>query len=713
MCGAPRPGDETSAVAALDAALADALRAGGEHEDHDDEDEDHDDDDDHNDDENQEDEEEDQDEQDEDDDEDEDEEEEQDEEEGGDARAAETGAAPETVAPDDEDEEEEDEGLFSLFDETAAAPFRSAPSLMREPSAGFAELLLARTTSDSGTAVATGAILKKKEQKDVILITTVVTKIRSTAKMEVRLEQSIATKRWTPVEFMQRMHSNWSREQDHALLDFLDSMESSSTLTIKALMGKIPTITLPKKFMEYKKSGFSEFNMLEVQGRLLLICYFNQHIEELLPIINIRNLDPQSLGAKIRRMNRFIFMRLKQPMLEKAIELTAAPSGAGLPASLSLDNMKALASRDLGEIEPTNSNCIFVQAFKELNAKDPMIFRHVTSNDRVFAVDFKEERGIDAGGVFREGVTRIVEDVFSEHFNLLILCPNGVHQVHMNMDKYVPNPRHTSTLALQMYEFLGKMMGMSLRVKLYLPFEFPPIVWKLLVGEAPTFEDLMAIDSITCKFLDAVRNCELDDIVDQDLFSLKYGDKLRFVYTGSDGVERELVKGGKSISVTFDNRIEYCNMVIEARLSEFNKQVAAISRGMGEVVPLRALQLFSWSQLEMLVSGSPVFDIALWKRNTEASGVSKETLALFWKVIESMTPKEQAGFVRFAWGRSRLPTAEHFSTKMKLTNAGSASLPLAHTCFFSVEMPSYTTEAAMRHGLMTAIHFGAGGILMS
>jgi hypothetical protein len=331
----------------------------------------------------------------------------------------------------------------------------------------------------------------------------------------------------------------------------------------------------------------------------------------------------------------------------------------------------------------------------------------------VFAVDFKEERGIDAGGVFREGVTRIVEDVFSEHFNLLILCPNGVHQVHLNMDKFVPNPRHTSSLALQMFEFLGKMMGMSLRVKLYLPFEFPPIVWKLLVGETPTFDDLMAIDSITCKFLDAVRNCELDDIVDQDLFALKYGDKLRFVYTGSDGVERELIKGGKSVSVTFHNREDYCNMVIEARLSEFNKQIAAISRGLGEVVPLRVLQLFSWAQLEVLVSGSPVFDIALWKRNTDASGVSKETLALFWKVIESMTPKEQAGFVRFAWGRSRLPSADDFTTKMKLTNAGSASLPLAHTCFFSVEMPAYTTEAAMRHGLMTAIHFGAGGILMS
>jgi hypothetical protein len=31
--------------------------------------------------------------------------------------------------------------------------------------------------------------------------------------------------------------------------------------------------------------------------------------------------------------------------------------------------------------------------------------------------------------------------------------------------------------------------------------------------------------------------------------------------------------------------------------------------------------------------------------------------------------------------------------------------------FVSIEMPEYKTEEEMRHGLLTAIHYGIGGIL--
>ena len=36
------------------------------------------------------------------------------------------------------------------------------------------------------------------------------------------------------------------------------------------------------------------------------------------------------------------------------------------------------------------------------------------------------------------------------------------------------------------------------------------------------------------------------------------------------------------------------------------------------------------------------------------------------------------------------------------------ALPLAHTCFFHVELPDYSTEDRMRWGLSIALHYGAG-----
>lgn len=39
------------------------------------------------------------------------------------------------------------------------------------------------------------------------------------------------------------------------------------------------------------------------------------------------------------------------------------------------------------------------------------------------------------------------------------------------------------------------------------------------------------------------------------------------------------------------------------------------------------------------------------------------------------------------------------------------AMQVSHTCFFSVELPPYSSEDLMRKGLLTAIHFGMGGIL--
>lgn len=44
-------------------------------------------------------------------------------------------------------------------------------------------------------------------------------------------------------------------------------------------------------------------------------------------------------------------------------------------------------------------------------------------------INFVGEDGVDAGGVFREGMSRMVEDLFSPDLDLLMQCPNGRHAV--------------------------------------------------------------------------------------------------------------------------------------------------------------------------------------------------------------------------------------------------------------------------------------------
>ncbi len=52
-----------------------------------------------------------------------------------------------------------------------------------------------------------------------------------------------------------------------------------------------------------------------------------------------------------------------------------------------------------------------------------------------------------------------------------------------NLDTYLPNPAAVSPLHIQMFEYVGKLLGIAIRTKNPLPFSLPSLVWKPLVGE--------------------------------------------------------------------------------------------------------------------------------------------------------------------------------------------------------------------------------------
>ncbi|GLE01131.1 hypothetical protein PINS_up009961 [Pythium insidiosum] len=284
----------------------------------------------------------------------------------------------------------------------------------------------------------------------------------------------------------------------------------------------------------------------------------------------------------------------------------------------------------------------------------------------------------------------MVDDLFSAHFNLFVLCPNGQHDTGTNRGMYLPNPKCTSPVAIQMYEFVGKLLGISLRTHGDFPFAFPSLVWKQLIGQALDRADLEGTDAMFVQMLDGIQNCERDGIYTDAEFEAAFdGLDLRFTAFDCNGVEVELVDGGKSKRVTFESRLEFCRLAEQYRLREGSEQIAAMIRGLATIFPLRVLSLLTWQEMEMLTCGSPKIDIALWKQHTRYDGYSEhdETVKLFWEAMASFTDEQRSDFVRFAWGRSRLPRGK-WPQPFKLTKKGgresTLSLPVAHTCFFSV-----------------------------
>ena len=62
------------------------------------------------------------------------------------------------------------------------------------------------------------------------------------------------------------------------------------------------------------------------------------------------------------------------------------------------------------------------------------------------------------------------------------------------MDKYVPNPSKRSPLHLEMYAFMGKLLGVAMRTKAALPFHLPSMVYKKTLGHAVRPVDLECIN---------------------------------------------------------------------------------------------------------------------------------------------------------------------------------------------------------------------------
>jgi len=255
---------------------------------------------------------------------------------------------------------------------------------------------------------------------------------------------------------------------------------------------------------------------------------------------------------------------------------------------------------------------------------------------------------------------------------------------------------------------LGALMGCSIRSKNFLNLDLPSMVFKMLVDVSVNRKDLEHIDRYLIQCLDDVINIHKKG-VDENSFSEIIQEK--FVTTLSDGSEVELIPGGVKTIVTFDTRVEWAELVEKIRLNESKKQAEAIRRGLTLIIPEGVLNLLTWRELETLVCGKPILDVDLLKTNTIYRSCSETDtiIEFFWRAIVEFTPEERSMYLRFVWGRSRLPlTSKDFPMKhtveiLRTQNDPDLMLPVAHTCFFQLEIPRYSSYEVCRDKLRYAI----------
>ena len=248
-----------------------------------------------------------------------------------------------------------------------------------------------------------------------------------------------------------------------------------------------------------------------------------------------------------------------------------------------------------------------------------------------------------------------------------------------------------------------------------------------------------------------------------------------------------LCPGGARRLLTRYNRKELARLLCRHHRHRLANSSAArwIAEGMVRLVPRRLLPLISARELELLCCGQRRgVDVALLRRRAKYKGglhSDSRRVRMLWRVLESFALEEREQFLRFVWGRARLPASEAaFYTPFRITrfraparggggggggvgvggggssgvegNGGSnpfaplaqvgsgagrgggrqspaaqvqaqqgsrggrhgsrgggnnfqdAYLPRSHTCFFQLDLPSYSSDAVMRKRLLFAMY---------
>jgi len=476
----------------------------------------------------------------------------------------------------------------------------------------------------------------------------------------------------------------------------------------KAELLKIPANTLPVA----ERGPLAGCSASTLRIHFALVQQFNSVLQSYFSFVYTGHSErAHTLGAQLCSLRELIFAEVKQSAWAKMLDATAPIHDskwckANPPPVVTVNRHRAAKERT--DRRGKMKHSIFAQLHSQLQVVD---VDQLKRRDRAFKVKFAGEAADDYGGPYREVFTSLCSELQNEEvLPLLLLTPNGQHNLGSNRDRYVMQPASTSAELLQWYEFIGVLMGIALLQKeTVLGLNLCSVIWKQLVQQVADATDLAAFDEMVCQSLIKIENIE-NEGVDEEMFS----DLIFEVFTAqlSNGVEAEICEGGSELDVTWHNRKQYCDLVLKTRLREGRTQTQAVLRGLSAILPVRLFPLFTHREFELMVCGTPDINVTDLRRHTRY-GVSVDPnephIQLFWQVLESFAPHERSQFLTFIWGRNRLPATEEewADQSMKIhtldTTTPDQHFPVSHTCFFSMEWPRYSSFSIARTKFLYAI----------
>nr|XP_047123873.1 E3 ubiquitin-protein ligase HERC2 isoform X1 [Hydra vulgaris]XP_047123877.1 E3 ubiquitin-protein ligase HERC2 isoform X2 [Hydra vulgaris] len=445
--------------------------------------------------------------------------------------------------------------------------------------------------------------------------------------------------------------------------------------------------------VEYNNLKHLPMNAL--RDRAFLLNSFSKLICLCFPLLDLVPQDTDVEEPMINSLRRIILFSFKESIMRKVIESTSIRDQQHGPV---VQLNRVVKHRQLRGSNINQS--LFAQLAWLINEFPSDSFR---LPNRMWKVKFVGESVDDCGGGFSESLAEICEELRNGSLPILLPTPNNVEENDQDYDCFMLNPGLKHPNARDLFRFFGILLGIAVRTGHPMSLNLAEPMWKLLVGSNITLEDIGDMDRgffAKYSYLLTVKGADLEAV------------ELPYVVLSAGREEIVLSESHKTINEL--NKMEYLKSALFYKQHEFDEIVGWIRFGMAQVIPVPVLSLFTGSEFETIVCGSPDIPVEDLRSLTSYKGIDplSPLVGWFWRVLEDFTNHERSLFLRFVWGRTRLPrTHADFRGKdfifqvLDKYNPPDEYLPESYTCFFLLKMPRYTNYETLKEKLKYAIYF--------
>uniref|UniRef100_H3CH09 HECT domain-containing protein n=1 Tax=Tetraodon nigroviridis TaxID=99883 RepID=H3CH09_TETNG len=243
-----------------------------------------------------------------------------------------------------------------------------------------------------------------------------------------------------------------------------------------------------------------------------------------------------------------------------------------------------------------------------------------------FNIRFTGEEVHGTSGSFRHFLWQVCKELQSSVLSLLLPCPSAA--ANRNKGKYILTPCPISYAEEQLLHFFGQLLGIAIRADVPLPLDLLGSFWKGLVGDSlDPDQDLQEADVLTYNYIKKFENVTDDaelEALCAEISSQHYSGEspdspsrpcCTFTYVTMTGEEVELCQGGRSLTVSWENKDMYARAVRSLRLKELQNTecMTAVRAGLSSIIPLQLLTMLTPLEMELRTCGLPHINLEFLK----------------------------------------------------------------------------------------------------